>query len=471
MSVSPAADRFDAARAVADAVLYEGYVLYPYRASATQEPAALAVRRARAPRRAARSTAPSAGRCAPSASSTPGRRPMLAVRIRCLQVQHRAVECAVADGSRFVATDRLDVDGTVYVPWDEAVEHVVDIAPVPLSSAHRRRRATNRSGSPPAPTSKPCDSATAQKSAASSAASFGGARRSTDAFGSGPNAVSADLVKVAVDGREHDRLVARPSAARRDRQSLARRGAHDARRRRRRVRVVARPTRGRPCRGRRLRERRHVPRAHRRWRRRALVADHPLRPARGRPREPRRPLRRDRDRRDPRPARADPDRRREGGGPRHRSSGRRHHRPLRRHAARVVGPAPRRDPVGAASRRAADAGRAEPEPEALPWWDPGVDGAVDPWTDSLWIAGVAGGARGPPFACARAIGPMPTTSSSPVSTATVAGIFRDVDGNEHVAVTIDSDPATEALDWQGRYLYFHPDEVEPSLARRPEAAP
>src|SRR6204780_3928677 len=32
-SVSEATDPFGAARAVADAVLYEGYVLYPYRAS------------------------------------------------------------------------------------------------------------------------------------------------------------------------------------------------------------------------------------------------------------------------------------------------------------------------------------------------------------------------------------------------------------------------------------------------------
>jgi hypothetical protein len=46
-------------------------------------------------------------------------------------------------------------------------------------------------------------------------------------------------------------------------------------------------------------------------------------------------------------------------------------------------------------------------------------------------------------------------------TATVAGVFRDLDDDVHVAVTVDDDPATEALAWQGRYLYFHPDEVEP----------
>ena len=37
---------WDRARAVADAVLYEGYLLYPYRGDVEQEPVTLAVRRA-----------------------------------------------------------------------------------------------------------------------------------------------------------------------------------------------------------------------------------------------------------------------------------------------------------------------------------------------------------------------------------------------------------------------------------------
>ena len=44
--------------------------------------------------------------------------------------------------------------------------------------------------------------------------------------------------------------------------------------------------------------------------------------------------------------------------------------------------------------------------------------------------------------------------------ATVAGVFSDAEGQQHVAVTVDDDPATEALAWQGRYLFFHPDEIE-----------
>jgi hypothetical protein len=40
-------------------------------------------------------------------------------------------------------------------------------------------------------------------------------------------------------------------------------------------------------------------------------------------------------------------------------------------------------------------------------------------------------------------------------------VFHDVDDELHVAVTVDDDPATEAMLAHGRYLYFHPDEIEP----------
>ncbi len=44
--------------------------------------------------------------------------------------------------------------------------------------------------------------------------------------------------------------------------------------------------------------------------------------------------------------------------------------------------------------------------------------------------------------------------------ATVKGVFNDVDGDQHVAVTLDDDPASDMLEWQGRFLYFHPDEIQ-----------
>jgi hypothetical protein len=100
-------------------------------------------------------------------------------------------------------------------------------------------------------------------------------------------------------------------------------------------------------------------------------------------------------------------------------------------------------------------------PDSRPWWDPGSDRDVDPVTDSVVVAGVElrRGSR-------VVLRPSRRADAHDLFLAgldaTVAGVFRDVDGNEYVAVTVDDDPATEALEWQGRYLYFFPDEVEPA---------
>ena len=45
--------------------------------------------------------------------------------------------------------------------------------------------------------------------------------------------------------------------------------------------------------------------------------------------------------------------------------------------------------------------------------------------------------------------------------ATVAGVFHDVDGELYTwPWSLDDDPAADLHQWHGRYLYFHPDEVE-----------
>jgi hypothetical protein len=101
-----------------------------------------------------------------------------------------------------------------------------------------------------------------------------------------------------------------------------------------------------------------------------------------------------------------------------------------------------------------------PEPPLVPWWDPEVDSAVDPWSDSVTVAGVE-------ITKGAAVRLQPSRRSDAQDLflkgqrATVAGVFQDVEGDFHVAVTVDDDPATEELSWQGRYLFFHPDEVEP----------
>jgi hypothetical protein len=45
--------------------------------------------------------------------------------------------------------------------------------------------------------------------------------------------------------------------------------------------------------------------------------------------------------------------------------------------------------------------------------------------------------------------------------AVVSAVHVDLDGETHVAVTLVDDPAAELHDWYGRYLYFAPDELRP----------
>jgi len=45
-------------------------------------------------------------------------------------------------------------------------------------------------------------------------------------------------------------------------------------------------------------------------------------------------------------------------------------------------------------------------------------------------------------------------------TAEVTGVFSDFENQQYVAVTVDDDPAKDLHDWYGRYLYFYPNEIE-----------
>ncbi len=100
-----------------------------------------------------------------------------------------------------------------------------------------------------------------------------------------------------------------------------------------------------------------------------------------------------------------------------------------------------------------------PDEETMPWWEPAVDERFDPFTDTLKVGEVVVGAGTSVRLC-------PTRRADAHDMflvgmkATVGGIFSDVDGDVLVAVTLDDDPATEELAWQGRYLFFHPDEIE-----------
>jgi hypothetical protein len=97
--------------------------------------------------------------------------------------------------------------------------------------------------------------------------------------------------------------------------------------------------------------------------------------------------------------------------------------------------------------------------ESVPWWDPGMDGSFDPFTDTMRIGGVEVGSgtrvRLKPSRRADAHDLFYADRF-----ATVKGVFNDVDGDQHIAVALDDDPASDMLGWQGRFLYFHPDEIE-----------
>ncbi len=101
------------------------------------------------------------------------------------------------------------------------------------------------------------------------------------------------------------------------------------------------------------------------------------------------------------------------------------------------------------------------EPELVPWWDPGADRTVSPETDGVVVAGVmvAKGSRVRLRPGQRRADAQDMFLAGRL--ATVEAVFLDVDGNRHLAVTLDEDPAADLQRWHGRYLYFSPDEVEP----------
>ncbi|GAA5164066.1 hypothetical protein GCM10023321_51960 [Pseudonocardia eucalypti] len=99
------------------------------------------------------------------------------------------------------------------------------------------------------------------------------------------------------------------------------------------------------------------------------------------------------------------------------------------------------------------------QPE-VPWWDPGVDESVSPETDSVLVGSVQ--VRKGVAVRLRPRGGGDAQDTFLVGLrATVQAVLHDVDGEVHVAVSLDDDPAAELQLAHGRYRYFRPDELEP----------
>jgi hypothetical protein len=97
----------------------------------------------------------------------------------------------------------------------------------------------------------------------------------------------------------------------------------------------------------------------------------------------------------------------------------------------------------------------------VPWWDPGSDSSVSPETDHVLIGHVkvARGSR---------VLMRPGTRRADAQDLFLAGriaqveaVLHDVDGQVHVAVSPEADPMAELQRNHGRFLYFAPDELEP----------
>jgi hypothetical protein len=98
---------------------------------------------------------------------------------------------------------------------------------------------------------------------------------------------------------------------------------------------------------------------------------------------------------------------------------------------------------------------------AAPWWDPGADASVSPATDYVLVGSVrvARGSRVLMQPGARRADAQDLFLAG--REAVVEAVLQDVDGQVHLAVTPVDDPAADLQRNHGRFLYFAPDEVAP----------
>jgi hypothetical protein len=102
-----------------------------------------------------------------------------------------------------------------------------------------------------------------------------------------------------------------------------------------------------------------------------------------------------------------------------------------------------------------------------PWWDPENDASVDPGTDAVVVDGtvVSKGSLVRVHPSRRADAQDLFFAGQ---VARVTAVLSDVDGGTHVALVLVDDPAADLHDWYGRYFYFAPEELEPLDVARKE---
>ena len=311
---------WDRARAIADAVLYEGYLLYPYRATSSKNQSRWQFGVLGPPGAADAGIGEDDTLSAQFLVDPAPERLTLVVRF--LQLQRRRAE--------------RDIGGGDFEPVDELTTGVAVVADLGrgrgvriLARPARFRRSRAAAATWPIVAPAGTDDRSRRRRAA-------GARAPGSAHGRLTVSAEPDggSLRVSVDGPQHRRARGRQGRGHRH---LADRHPRHRRGRRRGVRLAARTAGRRRGRGVTMQPAPLLPGARRpagRQRSAADLADHPLRPPGDRRTERRRAVRLHRDRRDPHPAGHDDDRRGEGAGPRHRPAGGADHRPVRLHVTR-----------------------------------------------------------------------------------------------------------------------------------------
>jgi len=468
-----ATDRFAVARAVADAVLYEGYVLYPYRASSAKNQVRFQWGVLVPPAYAAMDSSERSRSRTECLLEREDDSPnsVLHVRLRCLQTQRRSVHRLrsggwdESSGSSFAPVDALEVDGTTHVPWDEAVECVVDLPPLLLPHIHsdfgttvettfslesgsestlvhdaggalvgrfeRVRQAVDGVARVTVGAATPGSRFLKVTVDVENTSTWGGAAaRREDAMSSSLVALHTML---ATEGARFISLLDPPSAAASAVSACRSDGTYPVLVGDERT-VLSSPI---------------------------ILYDHPE-VAEQSPGDLYDALEIDEILALRVMTLTDAEKA-EARGTDSRAAAivdrcdglsadvlsRLHGQmvPVQPDFPTYINPT-ENDPVDEVTEQAA------------PWWDPAADASVDPWSDSVRVGGTE-------LRKGSAVRLCPSGRADAQDMflegqlGTVAGVFADVDGGHHLAVSLDGDPATAELEWQGRYLYFHPHEVEP----------
>jgi hypothetical protein len=101
----------------------------------------------------------------------------------------------------------------------------------------------------------------------------------------------------------------------------------------------------------------------------------------------------------------------------------------------------------------------------VPWWDEGQDAQAEPEQDAVLVNGV-------PVAKGSRVLLRPSRRADAQDlflagqTAVVSRVYFDVDGDTHVAVVLEDDPGSDLYDTTGRFYYFGPEEIEPLPAHQ-----